>query len=291
MTIAIHLSGGASLVTATDTQETYSSGEKVDSGKIISYGRLNPLGSISIAGAGDSQYIKAISQEIGRKFQAFNGSFEELEAEIRKSAADFYKAHIFPFEGKRELKDIPDYSLLIAAYHEGKDRLWDVENDLLTDSSLFDCIGAGKPAADSLLNRLYPRYPTLDSLAILAAYVIYRVKKTVDGCGLNTEIRYLIPDSFAVGLVPPEAIEKWESLFRKYDRLERDTLYHALNFPVRPPAPPLPVLESMRKSGIVYNHETSFPAQMKPLPELVQDIEEIRAEFARIPSFDPRNKR
>jgi hypothetical protein len=291
VTIAIHLSGGASLVTATDTQETYSSGEKVDSGKIISYGRMNPLGSISIAGAGDSEYIKAISQELGRKFQAFKGNFEELEGEIRKSAADFYREHVFPFEGKRELKDIPDYSLLIAAYHDGKDRLWDVENDLLTDSALFECIGAGKPAADSLLNRLYPRYPTLDSLAILAAYVIYRVKKTVDGCGLNTEIRYLIPDSFVVGWVAPGSIEKWEALFRKYDRLERDALYHALNFPVRPSGPPEAVRKSMQEQGIPIDHEREFPAQMKPLPDIVNEIGEIRAEFAALPSIDPRNKR
>jgi hypothetical protein len=86
VTIAIHLSGAASLLTATDTQGTYDSGDKVDTGKIIGAWRAKPLGAINIAGAGDSSYIKALSQEIDREFKKCDGTLEELETTIREVA-------------------------------------------------------------------------------------------------------------------------------------------------------------------------------------------------------------
>ncbi len=283
MTIAIHLSGAFSLLTATDTQETYGSGEKVESGKIISFSRLSPLGNISIAGAGDSQYITAASQEISRKFQSFAGNFDELEVAIKETARSFYNDHVMPFVGKFQDDNVPDYSLLVAATHEEMGRLWSVDRTMVTDSALFECIGSGKPAADSLLSRLYPRYPSLDSLAILAAYVIYKVKSSVDGCGLKTEIRFMQRGRFGVGFVPSERIEEWEALFRKYERLERDFFYNAMNFSVRPPGPPQPVLESMKEQGIPYSHEQTYPAQMRPMPEISKEIAAIKTEFANFP--------
>ena len=175
MTIGIHLSGAFSLLTATDTQGTYDSGDKVDSGKIIGSWRPSPLGAINIAGAGDFPYIKALSQEIDREFKKFTGTIEELEAKIRESAGEFYGENVFPYEGKRKRKDVPDYSLLVALRHGGESKLWNIEGTLLTEASAFDCIGIGAPVAERLLNRLYPIHPTLDSLAVLAAYVIWQV--------------------------------------------------------------------------------------------------------------------
>jgi len=278
VTIALHIEGASWLLTATDTQETYTSGEKVESGKIISYGRAQPLGSISIAGSGDSEYIRAASQELERKFQRSSAAtVDELETELRDAARGFYTEHVLPFVGKFDDENVPDYSLLVAATHGNEGKLWNVERTMMTDAALYDCIGAGKPAADSLLNRLYPLYPTLDSLAILAAYVIYRVKNTVDGCGLKTEIRFIKQGTFGIGIVPPDRIDRWEGLFRKYDRLEREVFYHAMNFMVSPPVPRFPTLPEL----------PAFPPQMKPLPEIAQEIGEIRAEFAKLPILKP----
>ena len=94
MTIAIHLSGGGVLITATDTQMTYSSGDKVDSGKIISRWRANPSGSIMIAGAGDVLYMNALAQEIFNGFAAFQGVNQILQGDTRadkngRAAHDF----------------------------------------------------------------------------------------------------------------------------------------------------------------------------------------------------------
>jgi hypothetical protein len=283
VTIAIHLSGHFSLITATDTQVTYGSGDKVDSGKIMGSWRAKPLGAINIAGAGDSNYIAALSQEIDWEFKKFEGTIEELETAVRTISGKFYRDNVFPYEGKRKLKDIPDFSLLIALTHEGHSKLWNIEGTLLTESLSFDCIGIGSPVAERLLHRLYPLYPTLDSLAVLASYVIWQVKSSVDGCGLNTEIRIIHQEKPV--FVSSERILAWEALFRRYERLEREIFYHAMNFIVRPPAPPLSLQQSMSQSGHHYDHEQAFPAQMRPLPEIVEQIEEIRAEFAKEPIF------
>jgi hypothetical protein len=116
-----------------------------------------------------------------------------------------------------------------------------------------------------LFNRLYPRYPTLDSVAVLAAYVIYRVKASVEGCGLGTEI-YVI-HQYRIGIVPFDLINRWESLFRRYDRLEREIFSHAMNFVMRPSIP----------AQLAGTHFTE--PEMRPLQQIVADIEAMRAEF------------
>jgi hypothetical protein len=270
VTIAIHLfAGDFSLLTATDTQETYSSGEKVDSGKIISFWRADPPGTINITGTGDSSYITALSQDIVRKFKGFSGTPEELEEQFRYIVREFHMVHVLPFVGK--IEDVPYVSLLIAARHKGVGKLWTTEKTLVTECTPFECVGIGKPTADTLLSRLYPQYPTLDSVAVLAAYAIYRVKSSVDGCGLKTEIRFIHRDR--LGIVSSDLIEKWESLFRKYERLEREVFFNAMNFVIRPPIP--------------VSMESAFPSQIKSLPEIVKEIEEMRADFAKLTIFRP----
>jgi len=47
------------------------------------------------------------------------------------------------------------------------------------------------------------------------------------------------------------------------------------------------VQEQMQKTGHPYDHEKVFQAQMRPLAEIVKEIEEIRAAFAKEPVFKP----
>jgi len=275
VTIALHIEGHGYLLTASDTQESYPTGEKIDSGKIISAGRTDPLGSISVTGAGDAMYIDALSQDIVQMFQKFKGSADGLEGRVRHIVRAFHNVHVLPLMGRLHDDNLPRYFLLIAATHRGFRKMWSVDRTLLIESSDFYCVGIGKGLATSLLNRLYPRYATLDSLAILAAYVIYRVKGSVDGCGLKTEIRFINSSSFGIGFVPQDLIDAWENLFRKYDLLEQEMFYQAMNFVERPPAPPFP--------GHEEHFEKAFPPQMKPLPEIVSEIESLRAEFRKLP--------
>lgn len=207
-----------------------------------------------------------------RCFKDFSGSYAELEDAIRRIVRGFHEVHIYPYVGKLEDSNVPNCSLLIAVRHGSVSKLLATRGTLVTESTPFDCEGIGRPVATSLLNKLYPVYPTLDSIAILAAYAIYRVKTSVDGCGLKTEIRFIYQDR--LGVVPFELIEKWESLFRRYGRLEHDCFYHAMNFITCPPSPPA--------------MKISLPLQMKPLPEIISEIEKMRTEFSEstiFPSF------
>jgi hypothetical protein len=274
MTIAIQLeAGNFSYVTATDSQVTYEGiGAKVDTGKIRGAWRAKPLGAVNIAGAGDVSYITAISQEIVEAFQKFKGTPDQLEKRIRSLSRAFYDDQVLPFVGK--IDNVPDYSLLIAYRHKLVGKLWNLDGKLFKKCDPpFECIGIGESVATALLNRLYPAQPTLDSIAILAAYVIYRVKSSVGGCGLKTEIRFIYKDR--IGFVPPDRIEQWEVLFQKYDRLEREIFYHAMNFVFQPAIPsfvPKEVRENVRP-------------QMRPLDEIVKSIQEMRADFAKITIF------
>lgn len=272
MTIALQLNAGSfSYVTATDTQVTYEGiSAKVDMGKIRSAMRAKPLGAINIAGAGEVSYITALSQEIVKVFQKFSGTPDQLEQRVKSVVKEFYKAEVLPLVGKLKDRNLPDYELLIAARHKLQTMLWNVNGKLFTTSEApFDCIGIGESVATSLLSRLCPMHPTLDSMAILAAYVIYRVKSSVDGCGLKTEIRFIYRDN--IGIVPPDRIAKWEELFQKYDRIEKQVFYHAMNFVFQPAIP----------EPFATKFKVSITPQMKPLDEIVKDIQGMREDFAK----------
>lgn len=274
MTIALHLwAGESSYVTAADTQTTYyPTGEKVYGGKIAGAWRHEPWGAINVTGAGDALYIDALSQKLIAHFQNFKGSPEQVPRNMERIARAFYSVHVLPFVGRLQDENLPDYKLLVATTHRGVGKLWTIHKTVVEEAGIYECVGVGTAAARNLIGRFWPQYPTLDSVAILAAYVIYRVKSSIEGCGLKTEIRFIHRN--ALGFVRPELIERWEALFRRYDDLEEEFFYHAMNFVVRPPYPPVP--------KHLPQFEDAFKPQMRPIPEIVKDIEAMRAEFAKL---------
>jgi hypothetical protein len=275
LTIALHMwSGDFSYVTAADTQTTYyPSGEKVHGGKIAGAWRRDPWGAINITGAGDALYIDALSQKLIEHFDDFKGAtIEQLKRNFERITRAFYAIHVLPFVGRLQDENLPDYKLLVAVTHHGIGKLWTVHKTIVEEAGIYECVGVGTAAARSLIGRFWSQYPTLDSTCILAAYVIYRVKSSVEGCGLKTEIRFIHRNT--LGFVRPDLIDQWESLFKKYDDLEEEIFYHAMNFAIRPSYPPVP--DHLPK------FEDAFPPQMRPLPDIVKDIEAMRAEFAKL---------
>jgi hypothetical protein len=216
----------------------------------------------------------ALSQEIVQAFRDFSGTADEFKEHVKQIVLNFDDTQVQPYVGK--LTEPPDYSLLIAVRQQSEGKLWAVKGRLVSDSNLYECIGIGAQAAQALLARLYPLYPTLDSIAVLATYVIYRVKNTVEGCGLQTEIRFVSRDR--LGIVPPERIEAWESLFRRYERLERDVFYQAMAFIPHPPLPPRGLLPEEIKG-------LKIPPQFRSLSEIRREIDQIRRDVAKLPIF------
>jgi hypothetical protein len=91
---------------------------------------------------------------------------------------------------------------------------------------------------------------------------------------MNTEIRFYHRGVF--GIVPPRLIFGWETMFRRYEHIEKGIFYHAMNFMSSLPIPvalPIPAI----------------PPQMKPIDEIVKEIEEVRSEFAKLAIFQNPN--
>ena len=111
-------------------------------------------------------------------------------------------------------------------------------------------------------------YPNLNSVLLLAAYVIYRVKISGEDCGLNTEIRFSHRNGF--GIVPTELINRWEALFQKCDKLGREVFSHALNFAIS-----ISVPKTIDAMNVPLSGE-------RTLPEIVEEIEKMRKEFGEL---------
>jgi hypothetical protein len=122
-------------------------------------------------------------------------------------------------------------------------KFWSTERTLLIPEHQFKAIGSGATTATALLSSLYRPDLKLNMAAILAAYVICQVKRSVQGCGFQTEIRFLLRNRF--GVVPPEFITKCEALFEKYRQLDKEFFYHAVGFPISmmPPLGPQRTIE------------------------------------------------
>ena len=161
---------------------------------------------------------------------------EEWEVWLRTNTKEFYDGHILPFVG--HVEEEPSRDLLIAVQHEQERKSWSVCESLVVEEPSFTTVGIGGPTARTLLNSLYMPFLSLDGAAIIAAYVIYRVKRSITGCGFDTEIRFIL--NGGTGIVNPTFIKRCEELFEKYRRIEKEILYFSMNIPLREPIPALP---------------------------------------------------
>ncbi len=106
--------------------------------------------------------------------------------------------------------------------------------------------------------------------AILAAYIIYRVKRSVQGSGFNTEIRFLFGDR--LGIVPSKFIERCEELFKEYERLDKDFFYFSTALPISEPPLKLPPEVAERIKLI----------PERTIQDLLKDVQEMRANFSKL---------
>jgi hypothetical protein len=158
-------------------------------------------------------------------------------ADLERTAADvkdallnehraYYRKAILPFALQPSLER-PDYSLIIGCLEGGIGKsLFATSRLSFNESNDYEAIGAGATVANSWLGRLYEYVPAM-SATRLAAYVIYQVKNSVNGCGLGTDIIVLRRDQL-LGRVNPDLIRKWEAAFRFYPSLERNMFNYCI---------------------------------------------------------------
>lgn len=227
MTIALGLIAEEGVVIAADRQETEGD-QKKDQRKIDSLWAMT-VGSLLISGAGNGPYIDSITRRLNLCFGAKKWKWEdvdEMTEEFRTTHSAFYSEAVLPFAGYQPYER-PDYELLFGCSTEDRHLLWYSHKLTLNRSEGFRAVGIGASTAESLLKKFYVQRLPLKVAISLAAFVVYQVKNSVEGCGFETDVMFT-----QVGTPPchvsAATVKDMENAFAKFRLVERDDLYKCI---------------------------------------------------------------
>lgn len=232
MTIAIGLLASDGVVLAADTQEIVGS-MKSDESKLLVANcgtEKENAGALAITGAGDAGYLDSINMEICTAFvvkKAWTGA--TLLAKLKKQVKDFHNDHIVPYARFPE-HDRPQASLIIGANfcdpNFGDYRgLWVTEKSTISGAKTYCAVGLGRAQAYVMLRRFWTGMDTIRA-ASLAAYILFHVKHSIDGCGNETQI-VIMKDGYAA-YVSSSNIELLEHYFDERAAYENQLLHFGI---------------------------------------------------------------
>lgn len=183
----------------------------------------NAPDAFGITGSGPVAYLEAIYQEMQKTFNDNRTiGMDLLEASFRTRLDGFYKAHVIPFSS---YPDRPDFWVIIAAERNNQRRMWVSERNVLRAVSGYTAVGAGEMQARALLNNIDLPMDA-QTAQTLAAYLIFRVKRLVPGCGMETDV-ICIRNHDIDGLHRVQ-VRKLEEVFQQYEVLEAAQLHQVL---------------------------------------------------------------
>ena len=224
MTIAIGIVAMDGLVVAADRQETVGY-QKNSQGKVTWAWKADPRSSLIVSGAGDGACLDSIGAKLKDWF------LDEKEEDIKKIASfietmnqDFYSTKVLPVTGNPDEYG-PDYSLLMAGSVRGVKRLWTTDKLVLNTAPVFDAVGIGAATAKALLGKLFAFTPVINAIN-LAAFVLHEVKKSVNLCGLETDIAYIWND--APQFIDSKDIREMEDAFDILSAVERGEFHYCI---------------------------------------------------------------
>jgi predicted proteasome-type protease len=226
MTISIGLMADNGIVLAADRQET-AGYQKTDTGKISA--NFKPgKGSLIVTGAGSGTYLDSIAQQILASFSDDDKNKKSVEVAVALNTTNrrFYSETVIPFSSYPD-HERPDYALLIGCDVVGSQPAL-FETDRLAFKSVDDytAVGLGASTAKTLLSKFYiPRMPTPIAIS-LAAFVMYEVKASVEGCGLGTDVFYTA--DHVLQSVRDEEVLQMESAFHLFHLSERENLHYCI---------------------------------------------------------------
>ena len=260
MTIGIGILANDGIVIASDTQESGSSLLKGEKTKMLSFSSFNlgtpELGSMAgacvISGAGDSGYVRALTEKMGGAFlDNKEGRSEEIKNKLEEILARFYKEHVIPFASFPS-KDRPDVELLIGFYRKFHLDLFVTEKTVMTRAIPYKAIGIGSVFAELLLGRLW-RMSSAKEAEILAAYIVFMAKESVEYVGKYTQITTihgakvidspegsrLLPPVPPLSHTPWARIDAWERSFRTvWGAAEQNTIWELIAEEMQDDDPP-----------------------------------------------------
>jgi 20S proteasome alpha/beta subunit len=239
MTIAIGVMAEDGIVVAADTQESTGVLLKGDKQKMVSFGtgmstdaKSVRSGACVIAGAGDSGHTRSLIDQLGFVFMTErdlpvmalpNNKTKSLMREFRSCLQSFYKEHIIPLAAFPR-RERPDVETLIAFYRNYQPHLYYTEKTAIIFRGRYKAIGLGSTFAELLLDQFCWQRMSIAEAQVLAAYVIFMTKESVEDCGKYTGMLTLTGEKFFVGgedvkgdgviYTPWQTITEWEHLFR-----------------------------------------------------------------------------
>jgi len=227
MTIAIGLLATDGVILAADSQETLGSFKSDESKFLIANQGLKTekAGAIAITGAGDSGYLDSINQELCTAFLSKKKWTPlALLGKTRTIVKTFHHDHVVPY-GKFPEHDRPEMRLIIGSHINGRGILWSTEKSTVSGGKRYFAVGIGYPYARVMLRRFWTPMDTVKA-ASLAAYILFQVKNTADGCGKETQI-VIIKDGHAAYL-SQDNINLLEYAFEERARTENLFLHFSL---------------------------------------------------------------
>lgn len=228
MTIALGMLSAGGIVLAADTEIT--AGEAKGEGHKIPYWwevdeNATCTGGMAITGAGDTGCLEVISGELFRLFASHReASMNELENLFRTHLKRFYKDHILPFGSRPE--DRPEIWLIIAAQRDGVSKMWKTVRNTIRPAPTFAVVGLGDVHGEALLKTFDLPTHVTGIGQLIAAYVVFQVKKSTGFVGQDTDL--IVFDGTGPNLgFDREAVRGFEEVFRTFSDIEA-RLFHSI---------------------------------------------------------------
>lgn len=227
MTIAIGILATDGIVLAADQEET-SAELKTAVAKIQSDGLHTQSGDlcVAISGSGDGDLLASIKGFVIGDIMDVPVPWSEKEIFSRFEARllDYYSKHVLPFYVG--VADPPEFDLVLGVERYGQGSLWASHHTAVRPSESWEAVGIGRLYAGSLLNRLWREPLGVRETAVLAAYIIFCVRKAVKGCGEGVHVACLV--NGRCGYLSEAEVEALECSFENYVGIESKALNYLI---------------------------------------------------------------
>lgn len=228
MTAVIGYVCDSGVVLCADTQETIRGYTKTDAKKLLPF--QCPALSLVFAGAGNnSTQIDGAIYEIAAQVIADEPKTgADLKRSVRKALGELFPREHYPRVGD------PEVDILMAFQWKTEAGLYRITDCSLAPIRSMAAIGTSVILAAQLLQRHYDPHVQINEAAIICIYVMYHVKKWVDGCGGNTEIAIIPRTTGTMTFMPSVEVEKLEKYSAAYDDAVKGLLLAVPRTPKNP---------------------------------------------------------
>jgi hypothetical protein len=227
VTIALGVLCSDGIVLAADSEEgdIYPGDIKTRTMKIGAGMCGAPIGmpqiSAAVSGAGWARYLDAAKQKI---LPAVYGhpanSADDIQAMIEPEISDFYTKHVMPFFSSDQK---PELSVMVARQCGSQRALWSTDHTTVSRADHYAALGVGSPFCHLLMDRFKYETDVLTG-ALIAGYVVSKVKEAIGGCSRPTNI-VCLRNGFVTEMAALD-VRDMDKLFEEFEHLETGIFYN-----------------------------------------------------------------